>query len=163
MAVLGLEKATRTIQNDDVIIVDGKQGVVIVNPRERTLFEFEELKQRYEDQKALIARSGRIPAETKDGIRMEVMGNIELPEEVVQPDLYLVAPWPFSAPRAGFRVRRIQKSSTRLNTSDTVIFSPSNPNRSTAPRRSDTWRSDAFFTSPTARAVSSTLLGGAAS
>ena len=82
-AVLGLDKATHIIQNDDVIIVDGKQGVVIVNPSEKTLFEFEELKERYEIQKALIARSGRVPAETKDGILMEVMGNIELPEEVV--------------------------------------------------------------------------------
>ena len=82
-AVLGLVNATEEIHNDDVIILDGTHGVVIINPRESTLIEFEEKKTQYEEQKAIIARSGRMAAETTDGIRMQVMGNIELPEEVV--------------------------------------------------------------------------------
>ncbi len=82
-AVLGLVNATEEIHNDDVIIVDGTRGVVIINPRERTLIEYEEKKARYEEHKAVIARSGRVSAETVDGVRMQVMGNIELPEEVV--------------------------------------------------------------------------------
>jgi len=66
-----------------VIIVDGTTGVVIINPTEQSLIEYEERKNAYEEKKALIARTGRILAETTDGIRMQVMGNIELPEEVV--------------------------------------------------------------------------------
>lgn len=82
-AVLGLENATRIIKNDDIIIVDGTVGIVIVNPTDQTLIRFEEHKDRYEARKADITRYSYLPAETLDGIHLQVMGNIELPEEVV--------------------------------------------------------------------------------
>ena len=82
-AVLGLENATRVIQNDDIIIVDGTAGIVIVNPTDQTLIQFEERKDRYEAYKAGIARDSHLPAETTDGVLFQIMGNIELPEEVV--------------------------------------------------------------------------------
>ena len=81
-AVLGLAKATRMIKNDDVIIVDGTSGIVIINPTEQTLVAYEERRIGYDEYKALIARSGHLPAETADGFRLQAMGNIELPEEV---------------------------------------------------------------------------------
>ena len=81
-AVLGLERATQSIKNDDIVIVDGIAGIVIVNPTEQTLIEFEERQSNYERYKAVISRSSHLPAETVDGIELEVMGNIELPEEV---------------------------------------------------------------------------------
>jgi phosphotransferase system enzyme I (PtsI) len=80
---LGLDNATRIIKNDDIIIVDGTAGIVIVNPTEQTLIQFEERKAGYEAYKADINRESYIPAETLDGIRVQVLGNIELPEEVV--------------------------------------------------------------------------------
>ncbi|MDX2496694.1 MAG: phosphoenolpyruvate--protein phosphotransferase [Desulfobacterales bacterium] len=82
-AVQGLDNATRTIKNDDIIIVDGNSGIVIVNPTEKTLIELEERQSRYEEYKAVITRDSHLPAETTDGFKLEVMGNIELPEEVV--------------------------------------------------------------------------------
>jgi phosphotransferase system enzyme I (PtsI) len=82
-AVLGLENATRVIKNDDIIIVDGTAGIVIVNPTDQTLIQFEERKDRYEAYKAGIARDSHLPAETTDGVLFQIMGNIELPEEVV--------------------------------------------------------------------------------
>ncbi|MEJ2041578.1 MAG: phosphoenolpyruvate--protein phosphotransferase, partial [Desulfosarcinaceae bacterium] len=82
-AVLGLENATSLIHNDDIIIVDGTAGVVVINPAEQTLIEAEERKEGYEIRRAEYARQGHLPAETRDGIRLAVMGNIELPEEVV--------------------------------------------------------------------------------
>ena len=82
-AVLGLENATRVIQNDDIIIVDGTAGIVIVNPTDQTLIQFEERKDRYEAYKAGIARDSHLPAETTDGVLFQIMGNIELSEEVV--------------------------------------------------------------------------------
>ncbi|MEW6673573.1 MAG: phosphoenolpyruvate--protein phosphotransferase [Thermodesulfobacteriota bacterium] len=81
-AVLGLAKITQMIKNDDVIIVDGITGIVIINPTEQTLVMYEERQIRYDEYKALIARSGHLPAETADGFRLQAMGNIELPEEV---------------------------------------------------------------------------------
>jgi len=82
-AVLGLENATTVIQNDDVIVVDGSTGMVVIHPGEETLIDFAERRIRYDDQKAALTRSSLFPAETSDGIRLQVMGNIELPEEVV--------------------------------------------------------------------------------
>jgi phosphotransferase system enzyme I (PtsI) len=82
-AVLGLESATSLIRNDDFIIVDGNKGLVIIEPTEDTLFRYEDLSRQYEAQKADAIRTSDLPAETADGVLLGVMGNIELPEEVV--------------------------------------------------------------------------------
>lgn len=82
-AVLGLENATREIKNDDIIIVDGKAGVVIVNPSDQTLVQYEERSLRFEEYQAAIARSSHLPAVTADGRSLKLMGNIEMPEEIV--------------------------------------------------------------------------------
>ena len=82
-AVLGLANASRLISNDDIIIVDGTAGIVIINPSEKTLIRFDEQRERYEAYKAVITRDSDRPAETIDGARLQVMGNIELSEEVV--------------------------------------------------------------------------------
>lgn len=80
-AALGLATATRTIKNDDLIIVDGTAGVVIINPTESTLVEYEELKAVYEENQTVLIRDSHLAAITQDGVLLKVMGNIELPEE----------------------------------------------------------------------------------
>jgi phosphoenolpyruvate-protein phosphotransferase (PTS system enzyme I) len=82
-AVMGLERATQIIKNDDIIIVDGTAGVVIVNPSDQTLISAETRKAQYEARRAVYVRHSHLPAQTKDGLLLSVMGNIELPEEVV--------------------------------------------------------------------------------
>ncbi|MFO8111247.1 MAG: phosphoenolpyruvate--protein phosphotransferase [Desulfosalsimonadaceae bacterium] len=82
-SVLGLETATSAIKNDDVIIVDGNKGTVIVNPSEETLIDYSDLRRRYALHRADIVRTGDLPAESTDGLVFRVMGNIELPEEIV--------------------------------------------------------------------------------
>jgi len=82
-AVVGLETATIAIKSDDLIIVDGNTGKVIIDPGEQTLFEYEERKNSYEDYKAVITRESHLSAETTDGVQMAVMANIEFPEEIV--------------------------------------------------------------------------------
>jgi phosphotransferase system enzyme I (PtsI) len=82
-AVQGLNRATAVIKNDDLIVVDGVAGLVIINPSEETLVEFEVRKELYEVQKAQIGRQSHLDATTTDGVTFSVMGNIELPEEVV--------------------------------------------------------------------------------
>jgi phosphotransferase system enzyme I (PtsI) len=82
-AVVGLENATTRIKNEDLIIVDGNTGTVVINPGEKTLLKYEERKSRYEEYQAVITRESQRTAETVDGLHLEVMGNIELPEEVV--------------------------------------------------------------------------------
>jgi phosphotransferase system enzyme I (PtsI) len=81
-AVVGLKTATVSIKNDDLIIVDGNSGTVILHPTEQTLIQYEERQSEYAEYRAVITRESKAPAESADGIRLEVMGNIELPEEV---------------------------------------------------------------------------------
>ncbi len=82
-AVLGLNNATHIIKNDDLIVVDGTTGTLIVHPTENTLVKYEEKTIRYEQRRALISRVSQLPAKTTDGVLIKIMGNIELPEEVV--------------------------------------------------------------------------------
>ncbi|MCF8035332.1 MAG: phosphoenolpyruvate--protein phosphotransferase [Desulfobacteraceae bacterium] len=82
-AVLALEQATAMIKSEDLIIVDGNEGIVIVNPAEETLLRYEELSRRYEEHKKEVIRRGDLPATSADSKLFRIMGNIELPEEVV--------------------------------------------------------------------------------
>ncbi|CAB1078613.1 Phosphoenolpyruvate-protein phosphotransferase of PTS system (EC [Olavius algarvensis Delta 1 endosymbiont] len=82
-AVVGLKSATQLIKSDNLIIVDGNKGKVIINPDEKSLVDYEERKIDYEQYRAVITRESHLSAETTDGIQLEVMANIELPEEVV--------------------------------------------------------------------------------
>ncbi len=82
-AVLGLDNATRVIKTDDIIIVDGSEGIVIVNPAEETLLRYSVLREKFETHKADILRISDRPAESSDGQLFSIMGNIELPEEIV--------------------------------------------------------------------------------
>lgn len=82
-AVTGLGNASKIIRQDDLLIVDGNTGTVIVQPAEQTLMEFEEKKMGYERYRSAITKYCHLPARTKDGHELKIMGNIELPEEVV--------------------------------------------------------------------------------
>ncbi len=82
-AVSGLDHATKTICNDDLIIVDGISGTVIIHPSEQTLVTYEERRIQYEIRMAALDRQSHLDAVTLDGHRIMVMGNIELPEEIV--------------------------------------------------------------------------------
>ena len=82
-AVLGLTDATRLIQTDDLVIVDGSAGTVIVNPNEQTLTRYRERKALLEQYQAKVTRSSHLPAETTDGHCLTVAANIEQLEEVV--------------------------------------------------------------------------------
>ncbi len=82
-AVTGLGNASKIIHNDDLIIVDGNAGIVIIHPTEQTLVKYEEKKMGYQRYRAALSKNAHLPARTRDGRLMTVMANIELPEEVV--------------------------------------------------------------------------------
>jgi len=82
-AVQGLADATTQIHTDDIIVVDGSLGSIVINPSEKTLIAYQERQEQFESFRASIARISHRPAETTDGLRIRVMGNIEQPEQVV--------------------------------------------------------------------------------
>lgn len=79
--VLGLDNVTRKIKSDDIVIIDGEAGLVILNPTDQTIIDYEEEQRRYAAYYAAISEKSQYPAETADGQRITVMGNIEMPEE----------------------------------------------------------------------------------
>jgi phosphotransferase system enzyme I (PtsI) len=81
-AVVGLEDATLKIKAEDILIVDGNTGTVIVNPDEETLTNYrqEELKFRGVTERFSSAKD--LPAVTSDGKSIIINANIEFPDEV---------------------------------------------------------------------------------
>lgn len=82
-AVVGLGKVTTDVFGGDNVIIDGKHGVVIVRPDEKTLREYRarEKKIRVFEVK-LSAEVKDVPAETPDGRLISLLGNIESPKEI---------------------------------------------------------------------------------
>lgn len=87
-AIVGLERAMTDIFEDDLLIVDGDRGVLIIDPDEATLEQYGkrmEVRRSYELSLADVARES---AETTDGVRIKLYGNIEFPFEVEMVDRY---------------------------------------------------------------------------
>lgn len=81
-SVVGLDNITGCVKSDDIIIVDGQAGVIIIHPTDDTILHYETLKSQYEEYRQIITRDSQRPAETADGHRLQIMANIEVPEEV---------------------------------------------------------------------------------
>ncbi|PIE63131.1 MAG: phosphoenolpyruvate--protein phosphotransferase [Desulfobacter postgatei] len=82
-SVLGLGNAKANIKNDDILIVDGSAGIIIINPDEDTLFRYQEKMARFEAIRADIERESHLPSITADGVVINLLANIEHVEEVV--------------------------------------------------------------------------------
>ncbi|NQT89143.1 phosphoenolpyruvate--protein phosphotransferase [bacterium] len=83
-AVVGLSSLTAEVVAGDMLIIDGTAGVAIVNPEPETLDQYHAKVQNILEHEARLARLRNLPAETTDGRRIELMANIESPQEVKQ-------------------------------------------------------------------------------
>jgi len=81
-AVVGLETVTKDVKDGDNLIVDGTHGLIIVNPGASTLKHYESARKRFIAFGKHLLETKELPAETKDGRKIELMCNIEIPEEV---------------------------------------------------------------------------------
>jgi len=80
-AVVALEDLTEYVQGGDTVIVDGNRGIVIVNPDEQTIRQYEEYSSEYAELEHRLDAIRQKPAETRDGTRITLLGNIEFPDE----------------------------------------------------------------------------------
>lgn len=81
-AAVGLKDATLRVSNQDEIIVDGRKGLIIINPSEGTKKRYEEVKGRIDQMKDQYRDIKDLKAQTIDGHVISLYANIELPEEV---------------------------------------------------------------------------------
>ncbi|OXB86508.1 phosphoenolpyruvate--protein phosphotransferase [Geobacillus thermocatenulatus] len=81
-AVVGTKAVTAEVKNGDMVIVDGLDGQVVVNPSPELLARYEEKRARYEEQKAEWAKLVDQPTVTADGVHVELAANIGTPDDV---------------------------------------------------------------------------------
>jgi len=80
-AVVALEDLTEYISVGDTVIVDGNRGIVIVNPDQQTIRQYEEYSKEFTDLGHRLDAIRQKPAVTRDGIEITLLGNIEFPNE----------------------------------------------------------------------------------
>ncbi len=83
-AVLGIANLLNAVKNGDTLIVDGSDGLVYVNPSPARLTAYRRRRERFAREARALVRLRDVPAETRDGERMSLQANLELPREVGQ-------------------------------------------------------------------------------
>ncbi len=80
--VVGLHHARELIKDNDMLIVDGAQGVVIVNPDKQILAEYKLRQSELELERQKLRRLKTSRPSTLDGTAIELHANIELPHDL---------------------------------------------------------------------------------
>lgn len=81
--VTGIVDITNRVADDDPVIVDGEEGRLTLHPTPETLDQYRNLqrrRRRNEEAQSTAARD--LPARTVDGAEVELLANVELPEEL---------------------------------------------------------------------------------
>jgi len=83
-AVVGMGDITEIVKDGDMIIVDGVEGIAIINPTEAEIEEYSAKKEKLEAEKEELKKLVKLETKTKKGKRVEVVGNIGKPEDVLK-------------------------------------------------------------------------------
>ncbi|MCB9854128.1 MAG: phosphoenolpyruvate--protein phosphotransferase [Phycisphaerales bacterium] len=81
-AVVGLENITSNVSSGDTLVIDGLHGVVVVNPDESQRSTYAAEAKHLEEVRDTLAELTELAAETRDGVRIALLGNIEFPLEI---------------------------------------------------------------------------------
>lgn len=81
-AVVGLGDFTKYVNDGDLMIVDGNEGVVIINPKKSTIKKYSTQKVKLEEIEHQLESLKNLPSVTIDDHKILLSANIELPQEV---------------------------------------------------------------------------------
>ncbi|MBK9031592.1 MAG: phosphoenolpyruvate--protein phosphotransferase [Myxococcales bacterium] len=81
-AVVGLEDITELVLDDDLLIVDGGAGVVIVNPTATTVGQYRDAQRKQVALEEQRLGNRDLPATTSDGVAIQLYANIDGPDEI---------------------------------------------------------------------------------
>jgi phosphotransferase system enzyme I (PtsI) len=87
-AVVGVRDLTKKARNGDWAIVDGYEGMVVLNPSEQTLFRYGKIQIQKKSFEQRLLEASRQPAVTLDGEHVTLMANIEKVDETAQAKEY---------------------------------------------------------------------------
>ncbi|HEY8932243.1 MAG TPA: phosphoenolpyruvate--protein phosphotransferase, partial [Rariglobus sp.] len=76
-AVVGVRDLTQQIQPGDWVLVDGYEGIVILNPTQQTLFRYGQIQLQKKGFEQRLMEANRRPAVTLDGVTITLRANIE--------------------------------------------------------------------------------------
>ena len=76
-SIVAVKNARKIINNNDTIIVDGDNGVAIINPNKHILKEYEYKKNQWIIEKKKLKKIKNIPSKTLDKKEISLMANIE--------------------------------------------------------------------------------------
>lgn len=83
-SIVALQRARTLIRDGELLIIDGTQGVVIVNPDKDTLAEYKLKQEQWQIEQQKLKRIKLTKAVTLDGTAIDLYANIEVPDDVVQ-------------------------------------------------------------------------------
>ncbi|MGL4741477.1 MAG: phosphoenolpyruvate--protein phosphotransferase [Sarcina sp.] len=83
-AIVGIGNVTEVAKDGDRVILDGIEGVAIINPSEEVVAEYIAKKEKFEAELEELKKLIDVKTVTKSGRRIEVCGNIGKPEDVDQ-------------------------------------------------------------------------------
>ncbi len=81
-AIVGLKRISNLIHSDDLMILDGNSGKVIINPAEETVHKYEAMHRAWAETEAVLLRDSALPTETADNKRILIRANIEFESEL---------------------------------------------------------------------------------
>ena len=79
--VVGVRDLTSKVDHGAPLILDGGEGIVVVNPDRATLRDYRARRRRQQLVKQRLEHLRELPAVTKDGYRIVLQANVEFPEE----------------------------------------------------------------------------------
>jgi phosphotransferase system enzyme I (PtsI) len=82
-AVVGARSASQLVRQDDWVIIDGDSGVMIVDPSPIILAEYGFKQRQGELERGRLSRLRHTPAVTLDAQKVELLANIELPDDAI--------------------------------------------------------------------------------
>ena len=81
-AVVGLSTITQELRNGQEVLIDGYNGLVVLNPTDQTLFEYGQIVRRHASLEESLREGKDRPATTRDGFRITLSANIESPDDI---------------------------------------------------------------------------------
>mgnify|MGYP001296372161 FL=1 len=81
-SIVGVKSALNIIKNDDELIMDGEQGVVIINPDSKIRDYYTDLQKNQAEKKKILSNIVKRNNLTLDKTKIDIMANLELPQEL---------------------------------------------------------------------------------
>lgn len=81
-AVIGVPRLTKIVDNDELVIVDGYEGTIVINPTAALVAEYRSRVSRHEEAERKLLENRSLSAVTKDHHTISLQANIELVEEL---------------------------------------------------------------------------------